>query len=704
MIIHPASSNRTLVGMGAQASKERDTANEVTFVLHGELHTACAPKDKVNTKFESGGSRLERPLSSGKQTYETNKDLYPLTQPISKLEGIIQCSGEAQYVNDMPPIQGELFGAFVLAETAPYSKVKSVDTAKALAMPGVHAYIDHKDIPGSNSFSPPSYSRTVEPLFCIDKVMYNGQPVGMILAKTHDEAVAAAKMVKIAFEESKEVPAFSIKDALQKNQKTKIIPLVNMEAKRKGENTKKVIKGTFEVDGQYHFTMETQCTICVPTDNGEYDLYCATQWMDHAQTAASKALNIPMNKINVFVKRLGGAYGAKIFRASLVSTACAVAAHKMNKPIRIQLPLIENMKMIGKRMPTTFEYEAGVDDNGLIQHMNITYYQDTGLSGLNETTVTFIPNLIPNSYLNDTWKLTGSVVVTDMPGNAFCRAPGTTESIGMIESVMDHIAYTLNKDPTEVRLANVQPGNDTMSETVKEILAISEYDQRKNAVEDYNSKNRWMKKGISLVIMQYPFEIFGPYSVFVSVYANDGTVSIAHGGTECGQGINTKVAQVCAHTLHIPLDMISIKATNTLTTPNNTATGGSITSEAVCYGTIKACEEILKRLEPVKEKMKNPSWAELVAEGQKQNVELCATHMVTFKQNSTNPVGVLNSKATGEPPSCLSVCIPLAIRRALAAARIDADKNVDQFVPFSGPTTVEYTFQSALNNYKTYTL
>lgn len=101
-------------------------------------------------------------------------------------------------------------------------------------MPGVRAYIDHKDIPGSNSFSPPNYSRTVEQLFCVDKVMYNGQPVGMIIAQTHDQAVDAAKMVKITFEESKEVPVFSIKDALQKNQKSKIIPLVNVEPKRKG--------------------------------------------------------------------------------------------------------------------------------------------------------------------------------------------------------------------------------------------------------------------------------------------------------------------------------------------------------------------------------------------------------------------------------------------------------------------------------------
>lgn len=124
------------------------------------------------------------------------------------------------------------------------------------------------------------------------------------------------------------------------------------------------------------------------------------------------------------VKRLGGAYGAKILRASLVSTACVVAAHKVRKPVRIQMPLIENMKMIGKRAPTNFQFEVGVDENGVIQYMDNTYYQDCGLSGVNENFSASIHQFARSGYVFDTWKWNGNLVQTDMPGNAFARGPG----------------------------------------------------------------------------------------------------------------------------------------------------------------------------------------------------------------------------------------------------------------------------------------
>lgn len=134
-------------------------------------------------------------------------------------------------------------------------------------------------------------------------------------------------------------------------------------------------------------------------------------------------------RINVQVKRLGGAYGAKIVRSSLVSTACAVAAYKLNKPVRIVLPLIENMKCLGKRVPTYVEYEAGVDENGLIQNMKFTYYQSYGISGFNEQVASHIPFFLKNAYDNDTWEINGNMVQTDMPGNSYCRAPGTYKLI-----------------------------------------------------------------------------------------------------------------------------------------------------------------------------------------------------------------------------------------------------------------------------------
>ncbi|GLV36464.1 Aldehyde oxidase 3 [Carabus blaptoides fortunei] len=663
------------------------TGKEVTFTVQGERYIASAPKTKVNPLYQSGGTRLERELSTGTQIYQTHEELYPLTQPVVKLEAMIQCSGEAQYLNDTPPIPGELFGAFVLAEAKPLSTVKNVDTSEALKMPGVRAYVNYKDVPGSNSFSPPNLSPTKEVLFVEDIVLYNGQPMGLILADTRDHALNAAAFVKVTYNATTDIPAFNVKDVLTNNQQSRITNVANVTPTRTGDDVKQVIQGTFEVEGQYHFTMETQSCICIPTDDGGYDVNSATQWMDNVQASAALALNLPMNKINVAVKRLGGAYGAKILRASLVSTACAIASHKVQKPVRIQLPLIENMKMLGKRPPTTFQFEVGVDENGVIQYMDNTYYQDYGLSGVNENFSPLIPRIAQAGYVFDTWKWNGNRVQTDMPGNAFTRGPVTTETIGMIETLMEQISYAVNKDPVQVRLANLRPEESVLSTLTKDLMTWSDYDQRVKAAQDFNTGNRWMKKGLSLVMMNYPFAPFGPWSVFMSVYAQDGTVAISHGGIECGQGINTKIAQVCAYTLGIPLDMVSIKPSSSLNAPNNFATGGSMTSEAVCYGIIGACKEIQRRLEPVP--------------GAK---DIPADFRIQFRQDSTNPGGVLNSKAIAEPPLALTVAIPLAIRRALASAREEADSTAPRFVPNVGPTTVEFTYLNALNNYKTYSL
>ncbi|GLV36466.1 Aldehyde oxidase 2 [Carabus blaptoides fortunei] len=682
------------------------TGNEITFSVQGKRYTASAPKAKVNPLYQSGGARLERELSTGTQIYQTHEELYPLTQPVVKLEAMIQCSGEAQYLNDTPPIPGELFGAFVLAEAKPLSLVKNVDASAALAIRGVKAFITHKDIPGINSFTSAALSPTVEQLFCEHKVLYNGQAIGLILAQDQELANAGARAVKVTYEDTTDMPAFNIEDIKKNKQMWRITNAVKMEPRRKGDDIKHVLKGKFEVNAQYHFTMETQSCICVPTDDGGFDLLSATQWMDNVQLAAAKALNIPMNKINVTVKRLGGAYGAKIGRANIVSTACAVASYKMNKPVRIQLPIDTNMKMVGKRVPTLFEYEVATDGNGLIQYLDCTYYQNHGLSGVNESLIDKILSQAQNVYVNDTWKWNGNSIQTDLPGNAFARAPSTAEALGMIESVMEHIAYTLNKEPIDVKLANMLPSEQTMSSLVKDMITWSEYEQRKKAVEEFNSKNRWMKRGISLVIMNYPFKLLGPFSAFVSVYAGDGSVAISHGGIECGQGINTKVAQVCAYTLGIPLDSVSIKPSNSLNAPNNFATAASVTSEGVCYieGAFVmglgyyTCENLI--YDENGACLTNNTWTYKIP-GVK---DIPADFRVKFRQDSTNPDGVLNSKVLAEPPLCLAVSIPLAIRRALASARADADPNAERFVPFVGPTTVEFTYQNAKNYYKQYSL
>ncbi|XP_049767938.1 uncharacterized protein LOC126101302 [Schistocerca cancellata] len=566
------------------------------------------------------------------------------------------------------------------------------------------------------------------------------------------------------------------------------------------KNAKHVIKGSFDIGKQYHYTMETQCAVCIPTEDG-MDVYAATQWMDATQTAISQALKMPENRINVQVKRLGGAYGAKVSRNMLVSTACALAAHLQNRPVRFILPLERNMESIGKRHDCAMDYEVGVEDDGTIMYLEANTYHNIGDS-LNDHPVLFTLANLPNCYDTSTWKVTASVVFTDIPSNTWCRAPGTTEGIAFTENIMEHIAKVLGKDAIEVKLKNL-PKNDTnIADMVPYWKNKSDYPNRVLAIQDFNKKNRWRKRGISIVPMKYRFDYLGNFHAIVSVYASDGTVSVSHGGIECGQGINTKVAQVCAHALGVPLQFVSVKPSNVLTSPNNMVTGGSIASESCVYATLRACEELSRRLAPVREKLKDPSWQELIAAAFLANVNLCSSFMmyvsdkfvlyyiygvtvaevevdiltgqhqilrvdiledageslspeidvgqvegafvmglgywlkefmvyddntgkaltnrtwnykppgakdipidfrIELRKNAPNPVGVLRSKATGEPPFCMSISALFAIREAVLAARQDSGYSAKWF-EMNPPATPEKVFLTSLTNYNQFEL
>ncbi|KAF4522205.1 hypothetical protein B566_EDAN007356 [Ephemera danica] len=663
---------------------------------------------KVRAPYRSGGKDLERPLSSGKQEYETDKTMWPVNQPIPKIEALAQCSGEAEFINDLPSFPNELHAAFVLTNQAT-GKISKIDAESALAYPGVVGFFE--------KFTNASG--------------YAGQAVGMIVAETRDIALKAAKKVKVEYM-STEKPVISVEQVLR-SAGGRIKSLENSIAKIRDTEGQHVIKGEFEIGKQYHLTMETQTCLIVPKEDS-YDVFCACQWMDNVQAVVSRVLEVPSSQVNMQVRRLGGGYGAKTTRPGQLAGACAMAAKKLNRPIRL----------------------VDVDNKGKIKDLRATLYQDSGInfndSPLQGTLVTF-----KNCYGGDEWNVEGKQVRTDTASNTWCRAPGTTEGVALIEEIMERIAATLKLDPLQVRLENMDKKDNPLPQMIEELKTKADYDKRLKAVNDFNASNRWIKRGISIVPMKYAFHVFGNFSALVSIYQIDGAVSVTHGGIEMGQGINTKVAQVAAHILGIPLEKVSIKPSNSMCAPNNMVTAGSIGSEAVAYATMMACQELLKRLEPVKKTMKDPTWLQLIKKSYSQGVELCATHMYTkkddvkdyfiygaavgevevdlltgekqvlrvdlledvgnslsplvdigqiegafvmgmgywlteelnykppgakdipidfrvyFKKNANNPVGVLQSKATGEPPLNLSIVVYFALQHALTSARKDAE-------------------------------
>ncbi|KAG8310056.1 hypothetical protein J6590_071593 [Homalodisca vitripennis] len=226
--------------------------------------------------------------------------------------------------------------------------------------------------------------------------------------------------------------------------------------------------------------------------------------------------------------------------------------------------------------------QVGVDDNGVIQKMHIDYYQDDGATK-NDSIAGYTLHYLSNLYDDSTWSVNGYGVKTDLPSQTWCRSPGSTEAISAIETIMEHIAQALKKDPTEIKLANKRQVDSPLPALVDDLKRSADYEKRVRDIQQFNQTNRWKKRGISLVPMDYPFSYFGNYHSMVSVYGGDGTVSISHGCIEMGQGLNTKVAQVCAYILGIDVEDVSVKPYYSLISPNVAPTGGSSGSESAAY-------------------------------------------------------------------------------------------------------------------------
>ncbi|KAG5676994.1 hypothetical protein PVAND_006785 [Polypedilum vanderplanki] len=754
-----------------------------------------APNEKVVAKFKSGGEILKRDLSSGTQTFDTYKQNWPLTKNIPKIEADIQCTGEAKYINDHPPLPNELHAAFVTAKNV-HGEILNIDASKALKMPGVVAFFSAKDIPGTNTFMPPNYLFVSEPeeIFCSSKVLFYNQPVGVIVAKTFELANKAADMITITYVEdnNKSKVMTSIMEVKDDKLRTLICPEYSVEGQQ-GDNIQhsESITGNFHFDSQYHYTMETQSCLCIPIEDG-IDVYSSTQWMDATQIAVAETLLLPNNAVNMKVRRLGGGFGSKISRPAQIACASALAAYLLNRPVRFVMTMEANMNVFGKRLPCYSEYKVEVDKNGRILKLRNEYIEDYGCS-FNEPaylTTGFFNNCYDNKYFN----VIAKKAKTDKASNTWCRGPGTLEGIAMIENIMEHISRKVNRDPIDVRLENI-PKESVIKKLLKEFIQKTNYHDRKKEITNYNLNNRWIKRGIAIVPIKFHIEYFGSLHALVSIYHRDGSVSVTVGGIEMGQGLNTKVAQTAAYALGIPLEKVSVKPSNTLTAPNAIVTGGSIGSEISCHAIKKACDILNERLKPIKEQNTDSNWNELIEKAYVADVDLSANYMyksadveeyqvwgasccelevdiltgnilikrvdimedvgeslspgidigqieggfvmglgywltenliydritgelltnrswnykppgakdipidfrISFLSKSSNPFGVLRSKAVGEPPLVASVVVLFALRHALDSARNDSGRKNDEYYQLDAPATSEKIFLTANN-------
>ncbi|KAB7507046.1 Indole-3-acetaldehyde oxidase [Armadillidium nasatum] len=601
--------------------------------------------DAVPSPIKSAGPKLERPVSSSKQTYDANEDTWPVGKPTEKLESRLQISGEAEYLDDIPFLPGELHGYFVQS-TIGRGKIKSIEASKCLEMDGVVDFITAKDIPGRNTFYAASSVVGNDPVFADIDIKYHGQAIGLVVAKSREIAKAASVLVNVTYEDIQK-PILTIKETMEADnryQKTMNFftnstdPLTFGDVEEGFKNSKHIVEGEISMGSQCHFTMEPLAGRTVPTEEG-YDLWCTTQWATETVNAVASNLGIPANSINISVRRIGGGYGGKISRANITASASAVAAHKLKKPVRVALDLSTQMTLVGWREPYYSRYKVGFSDEGLLQSIFLEICSDAGFVA-NDVSSFFCALTVPSVYYCPNWKMQCYSAITDTPANTWCRTPAHVEAIGIVENIIERVAFEVKRDPLEVRELNFstkekpnfvseRKGENLVQKTILPLLKEqAEINVRRNEILKFNKENKWKKRGISVIPLLYRFDMvpFFVFNVQVVIYEYDGAVAIKHGGVEMGQGINTKVAQVAAKILGIPLDLIKVKPTDSFVAANSAVTGGSYGSDINAHGVKICCEKLSARIEECAKKhnieRKESTWTELIKKCFQEQVDL----------------------------------------------------------------------------------
>uniref|UniRef100_A0A8C4IIZ7 2Fe-2S ferredoxin-type domain-containing protein n=1 Tax=Dicentrarchus labrax TaxID=13489 RepID=A0A8C4IIZ7_DICLA len=568
-------------------------------------------------------------------------DLVSEAQPSADLVGrpsmhqsaFQQATGEAKYYDDLPLVQGELF-IFMVTSTRAHAKIINIDPSEALKMPGMVTFVSAGDVPGANCrlwFNNP------EELFAEEEVVCVGQIIGAVVAESREQARRAAKEVHVTYHDLQPV-FFTIEDAIRHES--------YFEPKRKVERgdvdealktAEHILEDEIYMGGQEHFYMETQGVIAVPKgEHEEMDLFVATQHAAFTQELVGMALGVDSNKITCHVKRLGGGFGGKVMKIASLSAITAVAAHKTGRAVRCCLERGDDMLITSGRHPFLGKYKVGYNNDGTIVAADITYYSNGG-STLDESAFIMDKAVLhmDNGYKIPNLRGRGVVCKTYLPSYTAFRGFGGPQGLMVMESVLHEVAVRCGLPAEKVRDINMyreeqsythhkQPFNPTdMVRCWDECLERANYQDRLRAVQLFNSSNRWKKRGISAVPQKFGVGFSKGFcnqgAALVNIY-KDGSVLVTHGGTEMGQGINTKAIQVRFMVPTVPL-----VETCTGNVPNAAPSAASFGTDAVGMAVKDACEKLMRRLQPLMEKNPQNTWKQWVNEAFFQKTSLSAT-------------------------------------------------------------------------------
>ncbi|MDJ0712221.1 MAG: xanthine dehydrogenase molybdopterin binding subunit [Woeseiaceae bacterium] len=535
-------------------------------------------------------------------------DARAVGKPLPHDSAHLHVSGHAAYTDDLPEPRDLLHLAVGMSAMA-HARLRNVDLTRVAAANGVVDVCTPADIPGDNN-----YGSIVQddPLFADDVVQYVGQPVFAVAATSVDAARKAARQAKIEYDELE--PILDPVTAVEKE--SFILP---SETLVRGDPDGALGEAPFRkqsrvyVGGQDQFYLEGHVAMALPQEDGGLLVYSSTQHPDEVQSIIAHATCREAKDIVVICRRMGGAFGGKESQAALIAAIAAVASDKTGRPCKLRLDRDDDMIMTGKRHDFVIDYDVGFDDSGRILGIDFEFASRCGMSAdlsgpVNDRAMFHCDN----AYYLENVRILSHRCKTNTVSNTAFRGFGGPQGMFAIEYVVEDIARTLGKDPLEVRRRNFygkdernvthyyQAVAENLAETlVDRLLGSSDYEARRAEIRDFNTSSRVLKRGIAMTPVKFGISftntMLNQAGALVHVY-KDGTVQLNHGGTEMGQGLYIKVAQIVADELGVTIDKVRTTAADTSKVPNASATAASSGADMNGKAAQKAAAKIRKRV------------------------------------------------------------------------------------------------------------
>ena len=535
----------------------------------------------------------------------------------------LHVAGAAPYTDDLPELAGTLHAALGLSPIA-HGVIEAIDLDRIRAMPGVVDVFSAKDLPGANDCGSLVKDDPILAGEAGDTLRWLGQPVFAVIATTRDAARRAAAQAKDVIRAKPLPPLITPQQAHAAQQY--VVPPMHLkrgDARTAIDAAPQRLTLSFEVGGQEQFYLEGQISYAVPTEDGGIKLWCSTQHPSEMQHLVAHALHRPAHAVHVECRRMGGGFGGKESQSALFACVAAVAAQRRQRPVKLRVDRDDDFLITGRRHCFVYDIEVGHDEEGRILGAEVTMLSRAGHSAdLSGPVMTRALCHFDNAYWLPDVAMHGYPCKTNTQSNTAFRGFGGPQGAIAIEYVLDSVARRLQLDPLMVRRANFygpsagspgavqghgrnvtpygQPVRDNIiDELVAELERSSDYAARRQAIAAFNATSPVLKKGIALTPVKFGISFnvvhLNQAGALVHVYT-DGSVLVNHGGTEMGQGLNTKVAQVVAHELGIAFEAVRCTATDTQKIANTSATAASTGSDLNGKAAQDAARQIRERL------------------------------------------------------------------------------------------------------------